>query len=349
MGAAAGSQLNGKVLITVQINSGRVSVRKLKVAVIGGNNFGKVHLEILSSLDVDLLVYDRNEKVLEEDRKNYNASPYSSMARAMEEADVVDIVLPHYLHRDAAVRAMEMGKHVLVEKPIALNSSEGEEMIRVAKRTGLKFMVLENYFFEPPVKKACALIGEGRIGRVLGVRFTKIKRVDPTPWGCRQELMGGGAFIDDGIHLVDSFLNVGGNYAEVNAMRFNLHHSGMDGEDTLSATVRFSSGAFGSIIHSWAFDEVPSMPRLEILGTGGWITEMPEHREKPRKFGNLLVNGKEIVFDPYNPFRTGIAGFLESVSGDSDVPMPPEIALRDLIFVEKVYKSSPVIHRIARN
>ncbi|MBX8632934.1 MAG: Gfo/Idh/MocA family oxidoreductase [Candidatus Thermoplasmatota archaeon] len=318
----------------------------MKVAVIGGNNFGKVHLEILSSMNVDLLVYDRNENVLSEDSKKYNAVPYSSMSKAMEDSDVVDIVLPHYLHKDTAMRALEMGKHVLVEKPIALNSSEGAEMIRKAKAVNRKFMVLENYFFEPPVKKACDLINEGRIGKVRGIRFTKIKRVDPTPWGCSQELMGGGSFVDDGIHLADAFLNVGGDCVEVSAMRFNLHHSEMAGEDTLSATVKFASGAFGSIIHSWAFDEIPSMPRLEILGTEGWITEMPEYRKQPRKFGNLMVNGKEEVFDPYNPFRIGISGFIDAVSRDESVPMPPEIALRDIVFVESAYKSSPVIHRI---
>jgi predicted dehydrogenase len=321
----------------------------LKVAVIGGNNFGRVHLEILSTLDVDLLVYDRNEKVLSEDREKYNALPYRSMASAMEDSDVVDIVLPHYLHRETALKAMDMGKHVLIEKPIALNSHEAAEMIMKAKRTGRKLMVLENYFFEPPVRKACGLIGEGSIGELRGIRFTKIKRVDPAPWGCRQDLMGGGSFVDDGIHLADAFLNVGGDCAEVSAMRFNLRHPEMEGEDTLSATVKFASGAFGSITHSWAFDEVPSMPRLEIFGTNGWIVEMPEHRKQPRKFGNLNVNGKEIVFEPYNPFRTGIAGFLDAVSRDLDVPMPPEIALRDILFVEKAYSSSPVIHRMNGN
>lgn len=319
----------------------------MKVAVIGGNNFGKAHLEILSSIDVDLLVYDRSGSVLEEDRKNYNAVPYNSMLSAMEEADVVDIVLPHYLHRDVAIKAMELGKHVLMEKPIAINSLQGEEMIRKAKKTGRKFMVLENYFFEPPVKRACALIAEGKIGKVLGIKFTKIKRVDPTPWGCKQELMGGGSFVDDGIHLVDSFLNVGGDFNEVSAMRFNLSHAEMEGEDTTSATVKFSSGAFGTIVHSWAFDDVPPMPRLEILGTEGWITEMPERRDAPRKFGNLMMNGAEISFERYNPFSIGITGFLDAVSNDTDVPMSPEIALRDLMFVEKVYESSPVIHRMA--
>ena len=317
----------------------------MKVAVIGGNNFGKVHLEILSSIDVDLQVYDRNEAVLEEDRKNYNAVPYRNMVEAMEDADVVDIVLPHYLHRDVAMQAMEMGKHVLMEKPIALNSSQGEELITRAKKTGCKFMVLENYFFEPPVMKARELIDEGRIGKVLGLRFTKIKRVDPTPWGCKQELMGGGSFVDDGIHLADAFLNVGGDYTDVSAMRFNLSRIEMEGEDTLSATVKFTSGAFGTITHSWAFDDVPPMPRMEILGTQGWIAEMPERRKAPRKFGDLMVNGVETVFEPYNPFKIGITGFLDAVSRDTEVPMPPETALRDLMFVEKAYRSAGTVRR----
>ncbi len=318
----------------------------MKVAVIGGNNFGRTHLEILSSLDVDLLVYDRNREVLERDRKDYGAAPYSDMLEAIRDADAVDIVLPHYMHRDVAVKALRMGKHVLTEKPIALNSREGAEMIAMAKEARRKFMVLENYFFEPPVRKACDLINEGRIGKVLLMRFTKIKRVDPTPWGCKRELMGGGAFVDDGIHLVDSFLNAGGDYAEISAVRSNLARSEMEGEDTLSALVKFTSGALGSITHSWAFDSVPSMPRLEILGTDGWIAETPAFRLPPRKFGNLMVNGKEIVFEPYNPFRTGITGFLDAIMHDTDVPMPPETALRDIVFVEKAYEASPVVHRM---
>jgi predicted dehydrogenase len=321
----------------------------MKVAVIGGNNFGRVHLEILSSLDVDLLVYDRSESVLEEYRRKGSAVPYSNMTKAIEDADVVDIVLPHYMHMDVALKALEMGKHVLIEKPIGRNSREGMEMIRIAKKVRSKFMVLENYFFEPPVRKACSLIREGRIGKVLGIRFAKIKRVDPTPWGCKQELMGGGAFADDGVHLVDSFLNMGGECEQIRAMRFNLAHCEMEGEDTTLVTVEFSSGAFGSITHSWAFDNIPPVPRFEILGTDGWIAEIPSSRVAPRKFGNLVVNGNEISFETYNPFRIGIEGFLDAVNHDGDVPMPPEIALRDIMFVEKVYEASPVIYRHAIN
>ncbi|MEM3852087.1 MAG: Gfo/Idh/MocA family oxidoreductase, partial [Methanomassiliicoccales archaeon] len=303
---------------------------------------------ILASLDVDLLVYDRNEKVLAEDSSDYNARPYNNMNKAIEDADVVDIVLPHYLHKETAIEALDKGKHVLIEKPIALNSMEGTEMIRKAEKAKRKFMVLENYYFEPPIRKACALVNEGKIGQMLGLRVTKIKHVDPAPWGCKKELMGGGAFVDDGIHLVDALLNIGGDYTDISAMRFNLGHPEMEGEDTLSATVRFANGAFGSITHSWAFEEVASMPRLEILGANGFILEKPEQRTKPRKFGDLIVNGREVHIEPYNPFRIGIEAFLNAVSREEDVPMPPELALRDLIFVEKVYSASPVIHRIEK-
>ncbi len=319
------------------------------VAVIGGGGFGKVHLEILSRMrDVDILVFDKNNAVLREYELKYGAEPMADTVSAIREAEIVDIVLPHYLHKEVAIRSIRSGKHVVMEKPIATNSADGKEIIREAKEKHVKFMVLENYYFEKPLHAALKLIEDGRIGKPLSMRFTKIKRVHPTEWGCIPELMGGGAFVDDGIHLVDSFLNAGGEYHDIQAMRFNLSTSRMGGEDTTSVTVRFGSGAFGSLIHSWSFDLVPPIPRFEIIGTEGWIAESPATRIMPRKFGNILLNGREIGFEPYNPFEIGISGFIDSVRNETEVPMNPEIALRDLIFVERVYAASPSISRIDR-
>lgn len=126
------------------------------------------------------------------------------------EIDVVDLLVPHHLHCDMTVQACEAGKHVSVQKPMAMSLRECDIMIEAAKKAGVKLKVYENFVFYPPYVKAKELIDQGEIGDLLTIRIKMNAgcnkhgwKVDPAAWAWRMEesKSGGGELVfDDGNH-----------------------------------------------------------------------------------------------------------------------------------------------------
>jgi len=127
-----------------------------------------------------------------------------------EEVDMVEILLPHYLHKDAAVAAAEAGKHVSVQKPPAMNVREMDEMISAARKAGVKLKVFENFVFYPPYRKAKELMDAGEIGEPHMIRIKMTSGsvecgwevpMEAWMWRFTPEQCGGGPTVwDDGYH-----------------------------------------------------------------------------------------------------------------------------------------------------
>lgn len=154
--------------------------------------------------------------------------------------------------------------------------------------------------------------------------------------------MGGGALIDGGIHYVDTLLNLGGDYTEVKSVCAH-GFAGLEGEDISASIFRFRSGAVGVLLYSWSSPGGDRAPAFEIYGEHGFITEDPGSRVPGKPYGDLLmsIDGKqdEVVIEKVNTVEREIELFIQSVLNNTDVPMPPEIALRDLKAVLDAYKS----------
>ncbi len=126
------------------------------------------------------------------------------------EIDMVELLVPHHLHCEMTVKLCEAGKHVSVQKPMALNLQECDRMIEAAKKAGVKLKVYENFIFYPPYVKAKELIDAGEIGTPLTIRIKMLAgsnqygwKVDPATWAWRMleaESGGGPLVFDDGNH-----------------------------------------------------------------------------------------------------------------------------------------------------
>ncbi len=129
---------------------------------------------------------------------------------ALKDVDLVEILLPHHLHREAMLAAAAAGKHISLQKPMALTVAEADEMIAAADDAGVIFKVFENFIFYPPVQRAKALIEAGEIGDPLTIRIKSNAgtspnawEVPPSAWAWRfnPEHCGGGPLVfDDGHH-----------------------------------------------------------------------------------------------------------------------------------------------------
>jgi predicted dehydrogenase len=145
--------------------------------------------------------------------KQINAQKvYTDYAQLLADPDIhaVELLVPHHLHKDMTVAACRAGKHVSVQKPMALNLQECDEMIAAARENGVLLKVYENFIFYPPYRKAKELIDAGAIGEPVTIRLRMLAGnnrcgwyVDPTTWLWRMqtETCGGGPLVfDDGNH-----------------------------------------------------------------------------------------------------------------------------------------------------
>ncbi len=121
--------------------------------------------------------------------------------------------------RRSLSRAMRAGKHVLCEKPPALNAAQAEEVSRVARETGRTYMACQNLRFNPEIALLRQMISNGELGEVYYAKAGMVRRRGSAGgWFTRKELSGGGALVDIGVHVLDSTRWVMGNPRPVSVM-----------------------------------------------------------------------------------------------------------------------------------
>ncbi|HKJ96638.1 MAG TPA: Gfo/Idh/MocA family oxidoreductase [Thermoplasmataceae archaeon] len=320
----------------------------MEYVVVGCRGFGKYHLEALSKIDVDVSIVERDRETVKLCRDNYNIkSVYGGFDEAIRSnADMIDLVVPHNLHAPMALKALNAGKHVIVEKPLATDVKDARSMIGLSKKTGKKLMVAEQYYFDPSIARIRDSILKNEIGRMHTIIMRNQRLHRGTEWRWDPVANGGGSLIDGGIHFVDAMLNIGGEYEAVTS-RCYKGDSLRAAEDTAMAIFDFTSGAKGLLFHSWAYSGMLQVPSYEIIGDNGAIIEDLGTRPGPgfqalrgyRAFGDPVVNNRILQTGYFDVFYAEIQGFIDSINNDSDVPFPPELALRDLETVLTIYNS----------
>jgi myo-inositol 2-dehydrogenase/D-chiro-inositol 1-dehydrogenase len=190
---------------------------------------------------------------------------YDSVLREPD-VDAVIIALPPALHADAAIAALEHGKHVYVEKPLATTSKEAARMVAAARRTTLTAMVGFNYRFHPVVQAARARIVAGALGTPIGVRSVFATAAKPIASWKQRRASGGGVLLDLAVHHIDlaHYLldsTTTDVWADVRSVRTE--------HDTASLHLRLTSSATVSSMFSLSAIEED---RIEIYGTAGKVT-----------------------------------------------------------------------------
>jgi predicted dehydrogenase len=233
---------------------------------------------------------------------------------------VFDNVGPNRLHAEPTRAALAAGKHVVCEKPLALNGEEAWGLLEAARRAGVKHMCAFNYRFVPAVKLARELIGEGRLGEIrhFRARYLQDWLVDPAAevtWRLRSDDAGSGALGDLGSHIIDLARFLVGEIAEVSgATQTFVHERGgerADVDEAFQALLGFESGASGTLEASRVCPGRANSLVFEVNGTSGslifdlerlnelWV----HHADGPRQLRGLQ---RVMVTDPSQP---GLAGW----------------------------------------
>lgn len=209
---------------------------------------------------------------------------YKDWERLLESdhVDAVSICTPNFTHFPIALKALQEGKHVLVEKPIAVSSQEALALIKAAKKYNRILMVHHNMRFDPAVRTAEKMLRKNVIGEVFAFKASLTHR-GPQAWSPKanwffnQRKSGGGAFIDLGPHVLDTLcfllddqpVMTGAVAAYGRGIGLGKGMPPMRGEIHCSCLLKFKKGAVGSMTVGWA--DTAYQNRVYLFGTKGTL------------------------------------------------------------------------------
>ena len=270
---------------------------KLKVGIIGTGIIGKSHISGYQSMnnDVDIVaIADINEveaqKIAQENDIPYVFSDYRELLK-MNEIDGVDICLPNFLHAPVAIDALEAGKHVYCEKPMAKTESEAQAMYDTAQRTGKNLSVQMGTIFSKETRTARRLIEEGALGRVYYVKTSHYRRrgrvyVDgyATPHFVQKEKSGGGTLVDMAVYHLARMVYLLDNpeietvtastFQELDMDEKRRQESGYDVEELGTGFVRFKGNTTMFVEEAWAA-HIDGGQGDRIMGARGGLKLQP--------------------------------------------------------------------------
>lgn len=237
----------------------------------------------------------RNENKLREFANEFRVPTATTSAEeliASPEIDAVYIATPVNLHCPQTIAAADVGKHVLVEKPMAMSTAECDQMIVACSKADVRFGVAYYRPFYPVVHRIQQLIEAGEIGTVLSVSATTCTpfAIDPDEdgyWRVLPEAGGGGALMDIGSHRLDLFLRMFGSVSDVKAQVGTVAAS-YQADDVATLALRFESGVHG-VLHC-CFGSTTDPDEFAVLGTEGRLVSHP-------------LNGGELIIE-HGPDQT---------------------------------------------
>jgi len=183
--------------------------------------------------------------------------------------DCVFVASVNAHHYKQVIKAAEAGKHILCEKPLAINSSQAEEMVEACKRNNVLLTVNYLHRLHPHVIKAKELIKNQTIGKLVSVNVSFNLDFPPgDDFRFNKELSGGGALRDLGTHMIDLLRFIGGEILDISGYMDNIIYN-YDVEDFVSALVKFENNSYGSF--NVSYNTGKAFNRIEILGHTGAI------------------------------------------------------------------------------
>jgi predicted dehydrogenase len=252
--------------------TGQATTEKVRVGIIGFGQIGRVHVQALARCpDAEVVAVSRRQGPPADVTVAWHADFRELLRRP--DVDLVAVCTPSGDHAAQALAALEAGKAVVVEKPLALTLADGERVVRTARERGRFLSVISQRRTEPAVRALKEALAAGHLGQpVLGealVRWHRDQRYyDSAPWRGTRAL-DGGVLMNQAIHAIDLLRWFLGPVAEVAGATATLARR-IEAEDTAAATLRFGSGALGVIAATTATH--PGLPaELNIFGERGLV------------------------------------------------------------------------------
>ena len=253
---------------------------KVRVGVIGLGSQGKVHLSKYAGLPDQaeiIAVSDVIPATAEEMGRRFGAKAwYTDYGKLIGRSDIdaVSICVPNSLHADVAVASAEAGKHILLEKPMAVSLDDADRILRAAEKNGVKLMLGYNQVFGPMVQRVKKDIAEGRLGKVSIIKSQYVRNLagksrESFGWRADVAQAGGGVITESGVHRLSLSWYLGGKVKEVSCFTERLEMD-IDAEDNAAILLKYENGGIGVVICSWVAEfKGPEWEKIEVYGTKG--------------------------------------------------------------------------------
>lgn len=339
--------------------------KPLKVGIIGVGGIAKTHMpgwrasehaEVVAACDIDEAILQRwgaenGVPLLTTNPADLYNDPGLS---------IIDICTPNNYHAPLAIAAMDAGKHVLCEKPLAPSADEVQAMIAARDRSGKLLMTAQHFRFRGTARALKAEIDAGVLGNVYHARSWMLRRaLAPTrPGFVMKKHSSGGPCIDIGVHILDLtlwFMGFPELHSVTGVARAELAHqkgafstwAGLippeyDVEDFAAAFVRFKNGATLILEVSWLLhhDTTGEDMQMWLYGTQAgchWPKcEIYETNYASRQHYNRAL---KLTGDLLEPHAQECVEFAQAIMDGTPSPVPPEQSLQVIRILEAIYRS----------
>ena len=338
----------------------------LKVGVIGVGGIAKTHMPgWAASEDAEVVAgSDVVEPALQTWGAEHGVSKLSTDAAAIindPDIDIIDICTPNMYHAELSIAALNAGKHVICEKPLAPTPADIQKMIDARDRAGKLLMTAQHFRFRGSSKAMKAEIDTGTLGEIYHARSWMLRRgwIPARPGFIYKKNSGGGPTIDIGVHILDLTLWFMGNPKPISVSGIAraplAKHEGafsqwgmvpvpqdMDVEDFAAAFVRFENGATLMLEVSWLLHHDTAgedmqmwlygteagchWPKCEILGTN-YAT---------KQFYNTTL---KLTADTMEPHALECVEFARCVAEGAPSPVPAEQSMQVMAILDGIYRS----------
>jgi predicted dehydrogenase len=340
---------------------------KVRVGIIGcGGIANGAHLpgyallpnvKLVAACDI---IPDRAKKTAEDYSMDYTFTDFHKMLE-MDELDAVSVCTPNNVHAPASIAALQAGKHVICEKPMAKTSEEGRAMVeagRLARSKGLKFTIGYNSRFATDSQTLKSMVEAGELGRIYSAKAVAVRRRGVPSWGSflSMEKQGGGPLIDIGTHALDLTLWLIGQDAgrPTFALGSTYNPIGRSGavnewgpwdpktfevEDAAFGFVTFDNGLSISIEATWALNVEHDHFDSELYGTkaGAQLHPLRVYSEAHGRLLNITPVAKS---DRKETHALEIEHFVDCIITGQEPLVKPEEALVVTEILEAIYKSA---------
>lgn len=345
-------------------------MKKLKAAVIGVGGISVNHINnYIAHPNVELVAFcDINPETLERRGKEYGVTAlyadFNEMLRDMPDIDIVSVCTWNNAHAPATIAALNAGKHVLCEKPMAMNAKEAEEMQAAA----LKNKKILQVGFVRRFANDCAVVEDfvkaGNLGELYYARAAYVRRNgNPGGWFGDKKRSGGGPLIDLGVHVIDLVRYLLGNPKPVAVSGVTFNKLGnrsniktpkeymatgasdkdvCDVEDMAVALIRFDNGTALNLQAGFSLNIAKDENSIELFGTKGGVKLDPEFKlytEMNDYMANVtLAADTEFAFA--DAFKNELYAFVDSVLNGTPVKAPAEDGVTLMRILDAVYESA---------
>ena len=323
----------------------------LKAALVGVGVAGQVsHIPAWKKLEgVELVtLVDRDQEKAQRVAQRFgvpNATTAIDEVLEDPEIDMVDICTPNFLHAPLAIAALESGKHVLVERPIARNAAETEKMVKAADKADRLLVCALAHRFREDTKILKKFVDRGELGEVFYTKTGWLRqRTDwrTEEWRQQKQVSGGGVLMDLGVQMLDLTLYILGG-PKVESVSASAHRAGKaEVEDSLIALLRLENGCVVNLEVTWGLLMEKDFAYVNLFGQSGAALWNPLRIHKGMH--GSLVNVTPAVDSPRNVYKQAIeaqiAQFADGVRKGGNAGASGAEMLAVMRLVDAIYRSA---------